>query len=196
VFMDRRTFLTRAGAGIVAATFDLGKAPDSLLGAGAAVADTQQTPAGSADYTIHIQASAVEIAPNRIVSATTYNGQFPGPLLRFKEERPVTVDIYNDTDTPEQLHRRGQKVPTDVDGASEEGTPYIPAHGKRTIAFTPQPAGLRFYHTHNRAGADLAAGHRPDAHAHALPRYWLEPRQLLAEAVRPIHRPLSWAKVL
>jgi FtsP/CotA-like multicopper oxidase with cupredoxin domain len=114
--------------------------------------------AGAPDYTLRIEASAVEIAPKRIVSAVTYNGQFPGPLLRFKEGQPVTVDIYNDTDTPEQLHWHGQKVPTDVDGASEEGTPYIPAHGKRTITFTPRPAGFRFYHTHNRAGADLGAG--------------------------------------
>jgi FtsP/CotA-like multicopper oxidase with cupredoxin domain len=112
----------------------------------------------SAAYTLHIKASAIEIAPKRIISATTYNGQFPGPLLRFKEGQPVIVDVYNDTDTPEQLHWHGQKVPTDVDGASEEGTPFIPAHGKRRIAFTPNPAGLRFYHTHNRAGANLAAG--------------------------------------
>jgi FtsP/CotA-like multicopper oxidase with cupredoxin domain len=89
---------------------------------------------------------------------TTYNGQFPGPLLRFKEGRQVTVEIYNDTDTPGQLHWHGQKVPTDVDGACEEGTPFIPARGKRRIAFTPGPAGFRFYHTHNRAGADLYAG--------------------------------------
>jgi FtsP/CotA-like multicopper oxidase with cupredoxin domain len=26
------------------------------------------------------------------------------------------------------------------------------------LSFTPNPAGLRFYHTHNRAGANLAAG--------------------------------------
>ena len=49
-------------------------------------------------------------------------------------------------------------VSTDVDGAAEEGTPYISAHGRRRITFTPNPAGLRFYHTHNRAGADLSAG--------------------------------------
>jgi FtsP/CotA-like multicopper oxidase with cupredoxin domain len=113
---------------------------------------------GSADYTLHIKTSPVEIAPNRIVSAATYNGQFPGPLLRFKEGRPVTIDVYNKTDTPEQLHWHGQMVPADVDGASEEATPFIPAHGKRRIVFTPKPAGFRFYHTHNRAGANLAAG--------------------------------------
>jgi FtsP/CotA-like multicopper oxidase with cupredoxin domain len=113
---------------------------------------------GSVDYTLHIKTSPVEIAPNRIISATTYNGQFPGPLLRFKEGRQVTVDVHNDTDVPEQLHWHGQMVPVEVDGASEEGTPFVPAHGKRRIVFTPRPAGFRLYHTHNRAGADLAAG--------------------------------------
>jgi FtsP/CotA-like multicopper oxidase with cupredoxin domain len=111
-----------------------------------------------ADYTLHIKTAPIEIAPKRIISAITYNGQFPGPLLCFKEGRQVTIDIYNDTDTPEQLHWHGQKVSVDVDGAAEEGTPFIPAQGKRRIAFTPGPAGLRFYHTHNRAGANLAAG--------------------------------------
>jgi FtsP/CotA-like multicopper oxidase with cupredoxin domain len=112
----------------------------------------------SVDYTLRIRPSPVEIAPKRIISATTYNGQFPGPLLRFKEGRQVTIDVFNDTDTPEQLHWHGQKVSADVDGAAEEGTPFIPAHGQRRLVFTPNPAGLRFYHAHNRAGANLAAG--------------------------------------
>ncbi|MGB7754043.1 MAG: multicopper oxidase domain-containing protein, partial [Candidatus Acidiferrales bacterium] len=107
---------------------------------------------------MHIKESPIEIAPKRIISAASYNGQFPGPLLRFKEGQQVTVDIYNDSDTPEQLHWHGQKVSTDVDGAAEEGTPYVPAHGKRRITFTPNPSGIRFYHTHNRAGANLCAG--------------------------------------
>jgi FtsP/CotA-like multicopper oxidase with cupredoxin domain len=110
-----------------------------------------------ADFTVRIQPSPVEIARDRIVSTVTYNGRFPGPLLRFKEGRQISVDIFNDSDTPEQLHWHGQKISTDVDGAAEEGTPYIPAQGKRRILFTPNPAGYRFYHTHNRAGANLYA---------------------------------------
>lgn len=128
----------------------------------AALPQGESTPAqaqsGFSDYTLRIKESPIEIAPKRILSLITYNGQFPGPLLRFKEGQQVTIEIFNDTDTPEQLHWHGQKVPTDVDGAAEEGTPFIPAHGKRRIAFTPGPAGLRFYHTHNRAGANLYAG--------------------------------------
>jgi FtsP/CotA-like multicopper oxidase with cupredoxin domain len=136
----------------------LGESPRACTAIERSQSDAQASEAGSADYTLHIKASAIEIAPKRIVSLITYNGQFPGPLLRFKEGRQVTVDIFNDTDTPEQLHWHGQKVPTDVDGAAEEGTPYIPAHGERRIAFTPRPSGFRFYHTHNRAGANLYAG--------------------------------------
>jgi FtsP/CotA-like multicopper oxidase with cupredoxin domain len=113
---------------------------------------------GSADYTLHIKTSPIEIAPKRIISVTTYNDQFPGPLLRFKESRQVTIDVFNETDVPEQLHWHGLMVPVDVDGAAEEGTPFIPAHGNRRIVFTPRPAGFRFYHTHNRAGANLSAG--------------------------------------
>jgi len=48
----------------------------------------------SADYTLHIRTSPLEIATKRIISATSYNGHFPGPLLRFKEGQQVTVDMY------------------------------------------------------------------------------------------------------
>jgi FtsP/CotA-like multicopper oxidase with cupredoxin domain len=55
----------------------------------------------------------------------TYSGQFPRSLLGFKEGMRVTVDVHNDTDTPEQLHWHGQSIPSNVDGAAEEGTPFI-----------------------------------------------------------------------
>jgi FtsP/CotA-like multicopper oxidase with cupredoxin domain len=111
-----------------------------------------------ADYSLNIATQPIELAPNRIVSVTAYNGQFPGPLLRFREGVRVTVDVHNDTDTPEQLHWHGQSIPSDVDGAAEEGTPFIPPHGSRRISFVPRPSGFRFYHTHVRAGADLSLG--------------------------------------
>jgi len=110
------------------------------------------------DYTVQIGAGLAELAPDHIVSTTLYNGQFPGPLLRFREGRRVTVDLRNDTDVPELVHWHGQMIPSDVDGAAEEGTPYIPPHSTRRISFVPKPAGFRFYHTHVVAGADLNRG--------------------------------------
>jgi len=110
------------------------------------------------DFTLHIGAGLVELAPEHIVSTTLYNGQFPGPLLRFKEGQRVVVDIFNDTDTPELVHWHGQWLPSDVDGASEEGSPFVPPHGMQQVSFVPRPSGFRFYHTHVGAGGDLNRG--------------------------------------
>src|SRR5271165_5316487 len=111
-----------------------------------------------ADYTLRIAGGLVELSPAHIVSTTVYNGQFPGPLLRFKEGQRVVLDLYNETDTPELVHWHGQMIPSDVDGASEEGTPFVPARGMRRISFVPKPAGFRFYHTHVLAAGDLHRG--------------------------------------
>jgi len=151
---SRRQFLQLAGfagAGLLRPGL-------ALLGGRIVEGVESNAPESAADYTLRIANTPLELAPNRIVSAITYNGQFPGPLLRFKEGQRAVVDVYNDTDAPEQLHWHGQFLPTHVDGSAEEGTPFIPAHGTRRITFTPRPAGFRFYHTHNRAGADLHAG--------------------------------------
>ena len=111
-----------------------------------------------ADYTLRIGTGLVELAAEHIVSTTLYNSQFPGPLLRFREGQRVVIDIHNDTDTPELVHWHGQMVPSEVDGAFEEGSPFVPAHGMRRIAFVPKPSGFRFYHTHVVAGSDLNRG--------------------------------------
>ena len=149
--MQRREFLRLTGAAAAATGLARLSRPASAQGA---------SPARDArpDYTVRIATGPVELAPDRFVSTTTYNGQFPGPLLRFKEGQRAVVDIINDTDTPEQLHWHGQRLPIEVDGAAEEGTPFIPARGRRREIFVPGPAGFRFYHTHVRAGPDLAQG--------------------------------------
>ena len=146
MLIDRRSFLKLAGLSPLAAA----------LPSWAWAAEPGSAP--KADYTLRIAAGLVELAPDHIVSTTLYNGQFPGPLLRFKEGQPVVVDVFNDTDTPELVHWHGQMIPSDVDGAAEEGSPFIAPHGMRRLAFTPKPAGFRFYHTHVAAGGDLNRG--------------------------------------
>jgi FtsP/CotA-like multicopper oxidase with cupredoxin domain len=146
MMIDRRSLLTRA------ATLPFAGDLPHL----AQAADEQ--PAEPADYTLRIATGLVELSPEHIVSTTLYNGQFPGPLLRFKEGRRVTIDVRNDTDTPELVHWHGQTIPSDVDGAAEEGTPFVPAHGSRRISFVPKPSGFRFYHTHVVARSDLNRG--------------------------------------
>jgi FtsP/CotA-like multicopper oxidase with cupredoxin domain len=118
----------------------------------------ESTSDAKADYTLRIEHGNVELAPGHVVATTLYNGQFPGPMLRFTEGKRAIIDIYNDTDIPEVAHWHGQMIPSDVDGAIEEGSPAIPPHGMRRISFTPKPSGFRFVHTHVTAGGDLAKG--------------------------------------
>ena len=96
------------------------------------------------EFTLQIAPVTVELAPNRIVSTIGYNGISPGPRLRMKEGVPVTVNVVNDTDVPEYVHFHGLLIPSDVDGSEEEGTPVVPARGKRSYRFTPSPTGTRW----------------------------------------------------
>jgi FtsP/CotA-like multicopper oxidase with cupredoxin domain len=160
MILDRRHLLRIGGAAAIP-----GGMPPYAQAQTPRGGDPQETPqpAGAvpdaiSDHTIHIGTGLVELGPDTTISTRLYNGQFPGPLLRLTEGKRVVIDIHNDTDTPEQLHWHGQFVPADVDGAAEEGTPFIPAHGMRRIAFTPSPIGFRFYHSHLTAGADLSLG--------------------------------------
>jgi FtsP/CotA-like multicopper oxidase with cupredoxin domain len=128
-----------------------------LLGAGMArLLPAQDT--AKADITLQIAPVTVELAPDRVVSTIGYNGTSPGPVLRMREGVPVTVDVVNDTDVPEQVHWHGLLIPPEVDGAEEEGTPPVPPHGRRRYQFTPKPAGTRWYHTHTMAMTDLHRG--------------------------------------
>jgi len=100
----------------------------------------------------------VELGPHRTISTIGYNGRVPAPIIRLREGRPIVVALINDTDTPELVHWHGQLVPSDIDGATEEGTPPVPPHGMRRYMLTPKPAGTRWVHTHTVAGPDLHRG--------------------------------------
>jgi FtsP/CotA-like multicopper oxidase with cupredoxin domain len=117
-----------------------------------------------ADYTIDIAPYALEVAPRRTIKTIAYNSQVPGPLLRFKEGQPVTIDVTNQTGSSEVVHWHGLFLPPEVDGSMEEGTPAIPAGGHARYTFTPRPAGFRWYHTHVFAGKDLHRGQYTGEH--------------------------------
>ncbi|MDP9053829.1 MAG: multicopper oxidase domain-containing protein, partial [Acidobacteriota bacterium] len=104
---------------------------------------------------LRISPVSIDIGPGKTIKTVGYNGSVPGPVLRFSEGKPVTVDVYNDTDVPEVVHWHGQAIAPKVDGSIEEGTVPVPPHGHRQYRFSPGPAGTRWYHTHTMAHADL-----------------------------------------
>jgi FtsP/CotA-like multicopper oxidase with cupredoxin domain len=118
----------------------------------------QPTPTTKADITLRIEPVTVELAPDRILSTIGYNGMAPGPVLRMKEGKPISIEVINDTDTPELVHWHGLLIPSDIDGVEEQGTPFVAPHGQHRYSFTPAPFGSRWYHSHAMAYADLHKG--------------------------------------
>ena len=112
----------------------------------------------AADFTLQIAPTLLELAPQVVISTIGYSNKVPGPLMRVREGQRVAVEVVNDTDVPEYVHWHGLLVPSDVDGAEEEGTPPVPPHGRRRYQFVAKPAGSRWYHSHTEAMLDLHRG--------------------------------------
>jgi FtsP/CotA-like multicopper oxidase with cupredoxin domain len=141
--IDRRLLLKRA-----AALPFLGTVPPSARAAG-------ENAAVQSDYTLRIAPVALELAPGRTITTTGYNGTVPGPALRLREGRPVTINVVNDAGYPDIVHWHGLYLPPVQDGATEEGSPIIPVGESRIYSFTPRPTGTRWYHSHAMAMTDL-----------------------------------------
>src|SRR5579872_3517666 len=103
----------------------------------------------AADYTLHVRQSRIEVAPGRVVSTTTYNGQFPGPLLRLTAGRPGVIEVRNETSAAQSLnwHGLGPAAPQS-----------LAAGGACRACIVPSQPGLHFYHSAALAGTNLEAG--------------------------------------
>jgi FtsP/CotA-like multicopper oxidase with cupredoxin domain len=120
-----------------------------------AAGDRRMWAQAAADVRLEIAPLKLEIGPGKHVETIAYNGRVPGPLIRWPEGKPITIDVSNHTDVAEIVHWHGLWNPSDQDGAMEEGSPMIVPGGQRRYSFTPRPAGLRWYHTHTYAGHNL-----------------------------------------
>ena len=136
-FMNRREFLRLAGMSALSGA--------SLLSGCAPAIDRGTMSSSSsgdvAQVSLRIAAVKVDLAPKQVIQTIGYNGSAPGPLLRVKEGQRVTVDVRNDSDVPELVHWHGFYVPSEVDGAMEEGTPMVPPGSSRQYSFTAKPGG-------------------------------------------------------
>jgi FtsP/CotA-like multicopper oxidase with cupredoxin domain len=150
----RRNFLSdvTVGAGLLLTGCNRGGGSVESAPAGGS------TPGGPADVTLRIAPVLVDIAKDHTISTVGYNGAVPGPPIRLREGVPVTVDLFNETDSAEFVHWHGQIVPADIDGAQEENSLVVPAHGHLRYRLTPQPAGARWVHSHIMPMSDLSRG--------------------------------------
>ncbi len=125
------------------------------------------------DATLEIASYTLEASPKHSIRTVAYNGQVPGPLLRMRQGQQQTINVHNLTADPEVVHWHGLYLPSDIDGAMEEGTPMIAPGTTTHYTFKPDPAGFRWFHTHTFAGNDLSKGQYTGQHGFLL----IEPRE-------------------
>lgn len=124
------------------------------------------------DVTLEIAPHALEVSPKHHIRTVAYNGQIPGPLFRMREGEHRSVEIRNLTKDAEVVHWHGLYLPSEIDGAMEEGTPMIAPGASTRYDMTPKPAGFRWYHTHTFAGKNLTRAQYGGLHGFLL----IEPR--------------------
>lgn len=136
----------------------------------------------SPDVTIEIAPYTLEASPKHHFRTIAYNGQIPGPLLRMTQGRQQTVEVRNLTADPEIVHWHGLYLPSEVDGAMEEGTPMIAPGATVRFSIKPDPPGFRWFHTHTFAGNNLARAQYSGQHGFLM----IEPRENPASYDREI----------
>ena len=89
------------------------------------------------------------VVDGRTAPALGINGSVPGPLLRLREGRTVTLDVRNELTTDSSIHWHGLLVPTDMDGVP--GLSYAGIGPGQTYRyhFDVIQNGTYWYHSHS-----------------------------------------------
>jgi len=80
--------------------------------------------------------------------ATTINGSFPGPALRWREGDTVTIRVTNRLREPTSLHWHGIVLPYEMDGVPGISFPGIAPGETFTYRFPVRQSGSYWYHSH------------------------------------------------
>ncbi len=99
-----------------------------------------------------------QILPDVTVTAWTYNGTVPGPLLRVTEGDRVKIIVKNELPEATTVHWHGIDVPNQMDGVPDVTQPAIQPGETFTYEFTAQPAGTFMYHSHVNSDVQVSIG--------------------------------------
>lgn len=98
------------------------------------------------------------ILDDQSVTAFTYNGTVPGPMIRVTEGDRVKIIVKNELPDPTTVHWHGIEVPNAMDGVPGVTQDPIEPGGSFTYEFTAKPAGTFMYHSHFEGDVQVGAG--------------------------------------
>lgn len=110
-------------------------------------------------YTLTAEKKTVKLASGRTVEAWTYNGQIPGPELRFRKGQLVEVKLINkDITEGVTLHWHGLDVPNAEDGVAGATQNAVMPGETYTYRFVAEQVGSFWYHSHQDSKEAVAKG--------------------------------------
>jgi len=92
------------------------------------------------------------------VTAWTYNGTVPGPMIRVTEGEKVRIILKNELPEPTTIHWHGIAVPNAMDGIPDVTQKPIQPGESFTYEFIAKPAGTYMYHSHYEGDVQVSAG--------------------------------------
>ncbi|MFW6692296.1 multicopper oxidase family protein [Streptomyces sp. MAR4 CNX-425] len=97
-------------------------------------------------YVMTMKPAMAEILPGIRTRVLTFDGAFPGPLIKARRGRPVVIHQRNRLDVPTSVHLHGGEVAQEHDGQPMETI----APGQDRTYFYPnnQPHASLWYHDH------------------------------------------------
>jgi len=91
------------------------------------------------------------LKPGLTVTAKTYNGVVPGPVLIVRQGDRVVIDYRNELDIPDTIHLHGiHNIPVEMDGVPGTSQAMVQPHGTFRYEFTADQPGTFIYHTHDQ----------------------------------------------
>lgn len=87
-----------------------------------------------------------------------FNGQVPGPELRFRQGEHLRINVTNQLTEGTTVHWHGLRIPNAMDGVAHVTQPPIAPGETFTYAFTLPDAGTYWYHPHSNSNVQVGRG--------------------------------------
>jgi FtsP/CotA-like multicopper oxidase with cupredoxin domain len=110
------------------------------------------------DYVLTAQQAKLNISPDGLTDGLGFDGQFPAPILRAKQNKKIRIKFINLLEEPTTIHWHGLRIPIKMDGVPFLSQPPIKPGDFYIYEFTPPDAGTFWYHPHVNSLEQLGKG--------------------------------------
>ena len=143
--LSRRDFLQYSAAAMLAS---------SASWSGAVFGDQHQ------GYRLTASSARVQLAgpPFPATETWSFNQNSPGPLLKFRQGQPASIEVSNQLSQGLTVHWHGLRIPNPMDGVPILTQPPIAPGESFRYQFTPPDAGTYWYHSHMNTAEQVGRG--------------------------------------